>query len=110
MTDDSWFYAGLAGGRANTIRRQNETIDEWANYAANLERRINYLERVSEYLYWYSINARASARVAIEAFEETNRGQFPREYLGAERSDRRFAYAREAEKKDVDKAISKIKP
>ncbi|WP_440998138.1 hypothetical protein [Arhodomonas sp. SL1] len=38
MSADSMFWAGMAGGRFQKIQRLNDTIDEWTEHAARLER------------------------------------------------------------------------
>ena len=45
MSDDSLFYAGLAGGRQNAIDEKNAALGEWQQHSHQLERKITALNK-----------------------------------------------------------------
>ena len=87
---DSFFYAGLAGGRQNRIDRLEENLDEFEDHIIQQNRQIAHLQRVLGQWQEEAATADAHAGVALKAFKEFT-GKSVREHLGDAETNRRLA-------------------
>ena len=89
---DSFFYAGLAGGRRDQIdalEHDVAALREWKEYALQQEQQIAQIQRVLGQWQEEAVEAGASALVREEAFKEVT-GKGVREYFGDKEVDRRM--------------------
>ena len=70
MSNDGFFWAGMAGKRQEQIQQLNRSIDKWEAHVANLEHTIEELRRSR--LFWFNtaVKEGAAAQVFADGFKE----------------------------------------
>lgn len=95
MSADTMFWAGMAGGRKETINDLRQTVHGWQDYADELEQTIARLNYIAKDWQEEAVAGRADARVAMNTFREAT-GKTVRDYLGNDETERRLEAERKA--------------
>lgn len=98
MSDDSWFWAGVSGKRAESIAALEQDVRAWRRHCEQLENTIDELRRSR--LYWYTgtVHEGANAQVFADAFKERT-GETLAQHFGKNEIRKRVEAQKEVEHK-----------
>ena len=98
MSNDGFFWAGMAGKRQEQIQQLNRSIDKWEAHVANLEHTIEELRRSR--LFWFNtaVKEGATAQVVADIFKEHN-GNSINDTFGEKNVSRRIEDQKGTERK-----------